>query len=251
MDEKAINRAFQLLNEEIQSIKEGLTQSWKSEKIDKLAGALSKAKALFKPIARTAKVNYTTKSGDRVKYDYAPYPEMIEATKDALAEHGLAFSASPKPDGNCMGILMHESGQWISAEINIQPEKDKYGAIKPQAVGSAMTYMKKYLYMALLNIPTEDDDGLCAAENNNKKSTPTEETKACLSEPEIAEYYKKAKDTYGVDLIKEGMQKILKRTRWGKLTKEEMARLDKWLKSELNKDLDKKAAKEEKQGELI
>lgn len=59
-------------------------------------------------------------------------------------------------------VILHESGQWIASEA-IVPE----GAGAPkmsvaQAIGSAITYMRRYSLCSILSIPVEDDDGVGA-----------------------------------------------------------------------------------------
>ena len=51
-------------------------------------------------------------------------------------------------------ILMHESGEWISNKLLLACKKQD-----PQAMGSAITYARRYSYQSVLGIPSEDDDG--------------------------------------------------------------------------------------------
>ncbi len=55
-------------------------------------------------------------------------------------------------------MLMHESGEWIAGTITMQASKDN-----PQAVGSALTYARRYSLMAIVGIASEDDDGTSAS----------------------------------------------------------------------------------------
>jgi CHASE2 domain-containing sensor protein len=51
-------------------------------------------------------------------------------------------------------ILMHSSGEWISNTLLLACKKQD-----PQAMGSAITYARRYAYQSVLGIPSEDDDG--------------------------------------------------------------------------------------------
>jgi hypothetical protein len=50
----------------------------------------------------------------------------------------------------------------MSATVNMQPEKNS-----PQAIGSAITYMRRYAISAVLGLIVEEDD------DGNKASNPT------------------------------------------------------------------------------
>ncbi len=56
-------------------------------------------------------------------------------------------------------MLLHSSGQSVSAQFSM-PVKD---ASNPQAVGSALTYARRYALMAAIGVAPEDDDGNTAA----------------------------------------------------------------------------------------
>jgi hypothetical protein len=66
---------------------------------------------------------------------------------------------------------MHESGQWISGRYPLKPVK----ADDPQAMGSAMTYARRYTLAAILGIVTEDDD---AEEAMGRQSETKQKTEA-------------------------------------------------------------------------
>lgn len=72
-----------------------------------------------------------------------------------------------------------------------------------------------------------------------------------MKQNDVSDFYKRIKEIYPVALIKRGIEEELEQETLEPLTEDKAEQLETWLKSELNKDLDKKAAKEEKQGELI
>src|SRR5688572_33215864 len=51
-------------------------------------------------------------------------------------------------------IIMHESGEWVSADFQIA-----VGKVDPQGVGSALSYARRYAQKAALNMADMDDDG--------------------------------------------------------------------------------------------
>ncbi len=101
------------------------------------------------------------KTNPQFKTQYADLGSVIAASKEILAENGLALLQFPT---DCAGgilhletIFVHESGEWIGAEMGIA-----LGKIDPQGVGSAITYARRYAQMSALNMPAVDDDGEAA-----------------------------------------------------------------------------------------
>lgn len=104
--------------------------------------------------ARTgAKVSYT--------YGYAGLDAVVEAVLPALGRHGLSITSKTTFDqtGNFMleVKLSHETG---GGEVAYWPLPDPR-RVGPQDLGSAMTYGRRYLTMALTGTfpGGEDDDG--------------------------------------------------------------------------------------------
>lgn len=85
--------------------------------------------------------------------NYAPLDAIIAATKPALIKNGLAVSQIPSGDNRLITVLMHESGEYVGDETSTSPAKQD-----PQGIGSAITYMRRYAYCAILGIAAEDDD---------------------------------------------------------------------------------------------
>jgi len=74
-----------------------------------------------------------------------------------LREAGLVISQLPG-DGTLTTLLAHfESGEFVQSTITLAPVKDN----NPQAVGSALTYARRYTLSAVLGLPIgeDDDDG--------------------------------------------------------------------------------------------
>jgi hypothetical protein len=99
------------------------------------------------------------------KSKYAPLPEILEAIAEPLKQAKLSFAQFPDGD-SLTTILMHpESGEWMEASYAMHPVKSD-----PQAVGSAITYARRYALGAILGLNIDEDD------DGNKASAPAPQT---------------------------------------------------------------------------
>ena len=126
-----------------------------SETIGNLALALSKAQATMPP----AKMNATNPF---LKSRYADLGSIAEAAKKPLADNGLAYvQMVSAPDSDLMTVelttmLMHESGEWLQATMAM-PFQEERGKSLSQAVGSVITYARRYALAAMLGIVADED----------------------------------------------------------------------------------------------
>lgn len=107
------------------------------------------------------------------KSTYASLPNILEGINEPLIESGLSVAQFPTGENGLTSILLHESGEWISAEYQMRPVKDD-----PQGRGSCITYQRRYALASILGLNIdEDDDGNTAtfggknpqeAEDNSK-----------------------------------------------------------------------------------
>ncbi len=93
------------------------------------------------------------------KSKYADLACVWDAIREPLSSEGLSVIQTPcdVKEGH-VGLtttLLHSSGQLYSTVFSM-PVKD---ATNPQAVGSALTYARRYALMGLVGIAPEDDDG--------------------------------------------------------------------------------------------
>lgn len=125
----------------------------RSEQINELFGALAKAQSEMK-IANESTSNPYFKS------KYADLEEIVKASRPYLAKNGLAViqQIMANEDGTSVlnTILSHSSGQWIESRMRIISQKADI-----QSVGSAITYVRRYSYAAMVGVVAggEDDDG--------------------------------------------------------------------------------------------
>ncbi len=124
---------------------------YQTEEIKDLFAALVKVQAGLK---------HAKKKEDNPFYKskYAGLPEVIDASRKLLTDNGLAISQST--DYETVDLrpvlitqLTHSSGQWIRGYYPIIYTKQD-----PQALGSALTYARRYAYMAIIGLAAEDED---------------------------------------------------------------------------------------------
>lgn len=126
-----------------------------SEKVDQVAAALSEAQGRFEAVDKSA-------ANPFFKSSYAPLPDVVKAAAPILSELGLSVWQGPDhdPAGDLLWtVVLHKSGQYIGSAMRMRPVKND-----PQAQGSAITYGRRYAYMAALGlVADEDDDGNTAS----------------------------------------------------------------------------------------
>lgn len=137
-----------------------------SQEIDQISPALIKAQGQIKTVTLN-KVNPHFRS------KYADLSAIREACREPLAANDLAVIQAPATtDGKVTltTMLLHTSGQWIKSCLELKPER----AETPQAVGSAITYARRYTLASLLGIVAdEDDDGNAASFARTRQALPT------------------------------------------------------------------------------
>lgn len=126
-----------------------------STKHSNIAQALSAFQGDMPTVPKTKTATIPTKGGGGYKYQYADLADIMTAAGPLLAKHGLAFTTMPRILDNGRMILdaklIHESDGVISGSLPIMDGS-------PQQIGSALTYMRRYLLGCLTGIVTDDDD---------------------------------------------------------------------------------------------
>lgn len=136
-------------------------QKFMSEHINEIANALSAFQGSLKQPKLNKEVEVKTKTGGKYKFKYADLSACVDAAAPVLKENGLAVSQIIS-DWTLITLLTHTSGQWIKSELPISLNN---GA-DYQALGSAITYIKRYSYCAILGIVADADDDANAACGN-------------------------------------------------------------------------------------
>jgi hypothetical protein len=130
---------------------------------------IAAALAAFQADMPTIAKNRTADTG-KYRYDYADLADITHAAMPLLARQGLSFSCLPAMsyDGAGMaleGALIHTSGEKIVGRLPIRGGT-------AQEIGSALTYMRRYLFGCLTGIVTEADDDGRAASKPAKRAAP-------------------------------------------------------------------------------
>ena len=119
--------------------------------IDQLAAALIAAQGEFAAIPKNS-------TNPFFKSKYADLATVVANAQPVLTKHGLAVSQHPTTlDGQpaLQTILMHTSGQTIGSTMLLCATKTD-----PQGQGAALTYARRFAYMAVLGLVADaDDDG--------------------------------------------------------------------------------------------
>lgn len=138
----------------------------KSESIVEIAQALLVAQSKMPSIKKSADNPF-------FKSKYAPLDKVMPVALKALNDQKIAVTQLiSNIDGQSAltTLLMHSSGEWISADQPLILDKDN-----PQGQASAVTYARRYAIMAALGmVADEDDDGNKASNgqvNSNRPAT--------------------------------------------------------------------------------
>jgi hypothetical protein len=167
-----------------------------SPDLAKLADALCKAQSAFPTVTKgkTAEVvGENKKSGQAVRYSYAyaDLADIIEAIRPALAANGLSYVqpiVQSNGDLRLVTRLLHTSGQWIESVYPLESYD------KPQEMGSAITYARRYALTALIGVAAEeDDDGATAQASERAPKSSRPECPKCKTARAVIE----GRDEYG------------------------------------------------------
>lgn len=135
--------------------------------------ALSQLQGELPRIKKTKTAEVKDQQGKIVlyKYDYADLGEVVADIGPLLAKYGLAFHCGPtinpadRREMILVWALLHESGEEKTGEWPLGPVNQK-----PQSLGSAITYGRRYSFTAATNIVLEDDDDGQRAQRDHRQS---------------------------------------------------------------------------------
>lgn len=145
------------------------------------------------------------------KSHYADLGSILSSVRAALNRHGFAISwkieTTPEHVSAAV-VLYHKSGESIESGAVTLPYYSAKG-IPAQAIGSALTYARRYAISAFLGIATDDDD------DGNAIGSPQPGTPA----PAHEGYQLTKQDTDRLDLVARQGSKAYAEA-WGKLPRE-------------------------------
>lgn len=128
--------------------------------------ARKEAMAAFLSAQKAIKNALKTKENLHFKSDYADLSSVMEAIKGPLNDNGIIIYQAPSSDMETEGVWLntafyHVNGTLLFSSNFRMPTKD---ASNPQALGSSLTYARRYALMAMTGICPVDDDGNAGAE---------------------------------------------------------------------------------------
>jgi hypothetical protein len=132
-----------------------------SESIGTIAAALAKAQAqLVNPEkSLVATVRSDGRRGAEQTFRYAPLSSGLDIVRKTLSQHEIATVQTTSIDDaagivRLSTVLAHASGEWIASEWPVCPIAETE---RPQRMGAALTYARRYALFTLVGIAGEDD----------------------------------------------------------------------------------------------
>lgn len=123
------------------------------------AGALAAALAKAQGEISNATFN---KTNPHFKSKYADLASIRDAVTPALSKHGLSVTQLTDFTGERFVLrtrLMHSAGEYVESSYPLPLAADK-----PQVMGSAISYARRYSLAAIIGIASEEDDDAEGAE---------------------------------------------------------------------------------------
>lgn len=130
--------------------------------------------------------NKRADAGTRGSYRYADLPTVLDVVRPALVANGFAVLQFPCELDDAPALttlLIHSCGEWVETTAKIRPVDPR-----PQNVGSAITYARRYALLALCGIAADDDDDARAA--SQPKVQPPAQPAKTATPPLPADYAK-------------------------------------------------------------
>lgn len=166
----------------------------KSESIQNLSKAMAEFQKSIKQPLKDANNPF-------FKKPYVPLENVVEAITKTGSPLGISFMqfASSDETGSIevATLVMHSTGEYIEfPPVRMKPESNK-----PQAVGSAITYAKRYALSAIFGITSDkDDDGNEATGLNAQvEKQPQQQPKQDNATGKIEQYWTEL-EKLGVDV---------------------------------------------------
>ena len=110
--------------------------------------------------ARQAMTN-PKKTSEGHGYKYAELGDVLDGAMPALLDAGIYASHWTEAVGDThylILLLAHESGQYMRGAVELSAANKRAGS-DDQAMGSSITYMRRYTLTAALGLAQADDDG--------------------------------------------------------------------------------------------
>ena len=132
-----------------------------SENINELVSALSKVQGELQPAIKDS-------ANPFFKSKYADLSSIWNVCRPVLSKFGLAVIQSVDKNNEQLILittLAHSSGQWMKSYAPLL-----MGKMDSQALGSSMSYMRRYCLAAIVGVVVDEDDDGEASMNRNGSS---------------------------------------------------------------------------------
>lgn len=145
----------------------------RSEKIIELTKGLFKFHALVGKIAKDA-------SNPFFKSNYASLSHILEEISEPLQQSGLVITQWPNGTKLTTMLIHAESGEFFQSDYEMPVAKQN----DPQALGSAISYARRYAVTSILSLNIDDDDANKASGKYPDKTKSKEPEKPWLNKGE-------------------------------------------------------------------
>jgi hypothetical protein len=129
-----------------------------------LAKALSKMQGALKSVPKSS-------TNPFFKAKYADLDAVWDTVRKPLTDNGLSVIQTTYDQNEKIYLetmLLHTSGEWIRSCLPINAKEQN-----PQAIGSAITYARRYAISAILGVSADEDDD-AEGTTDHKPAKPTE-----------------------------------------------------------------------------
>ena len=109
--------------------------------------------------------------------DYASLQSCLDAALPALNAEGITLTQHPGMDGGDVvvtTVLLHSSGQHLASTIRCPFTPGRNAA---QAMGSMITYLRRYAVLAVCGLAPADDDGQSLTQPRGERQSTTRQLK--------------------------------------------------------------------------
>jgi hypothetical protein len=133
-----------------------------------LADALAQLQTELPAVKKDQTARVPTKSGGEYSYTYAGLPALSEAVLPLMGRLGLSFSAKPtwtEESGFVLRYMLRHSpsNQFDTGDWPLPDPRDNTN----QAIGSAITYGRRYILSALTGVAADEDDDAQVARDSD------------------------------------------------------------------------------------
>jgi len=139
----------------------------RSDTIGALAAALAKFQGSVGTIAKTKTVTVKTRTGASFGYAYADLAAILDAIRKPMLGAELSVLQTMNLGEGGLSLettLAHASGEYVISVLPIPNTGND-----PQALGSWLTYARRYSLCSILGISAEDDDDGAHAKAKGKE----------------------------------------------------------------------------------